>query len=203
MDEKVVSKLSGRITEVSVNISRKVTDNAYGSFEASFGETRSLAPDVDSAVVYREMYAGVMGKIDAAVEKFQSELGNTETTIKDAPPPKDAPKIPFPKEQMLPSPETETYVAVDEAGNELEKVKVDSIEIMFAKSGNKYGRVKGGKYTKSGVAVFGRTLAEAPLEWDIDTLDVGLYDVPEGLTALIKMGTYQGKPSPDSVTGWA
>jgi hypothetical protein len=197
MDKKTVEKISGRITEVSVHISRKVTDGNYGSYEVQFGETRSVAPDVDSAVVYREMYAGVSGKIDAAVEKFQGELCNTEekpTTIKNAPPP---------KEKKLPAPEVETRTAIDDAGNELEKVPVDSIEILFAKSGNKYGRIKGGKWVKSGIAVFGRTLAEAPLEWDIDTLDVGEYDVPEGLTALIKMGVYQGKPSPDSVVGWA
>ena len=201
MDKKTVEKMSGRITEVTVHIHRNIwTKNPQGSFEIGFGETRSVAPDVDADVVYREMYSGIMGKIDAAIAKF--ELHDTPTTIKDAPPPiKDAPQ-PEPQ-QVVPSPETETRTALDEAGNELEKFYVATVEILFAKSGNKYGRVKGGKWTDKGVAVWSDILAQPPLEWDLDTLDVGEYKVPEGVSALVKMGVYKGKPSPDSVVGWA
>ena len=192
MDGETLKTLGAQVKEFSINYSRKVWREG-DSLGGDWSVTCSLAPnaDPDAAMnaayeyikeVARRNMAPAMTAIVTKSEVPQPHLafGDTEP---DLPQP---PLLEETREPFIEDAETETF-------------KVDRITVEYSKSGNKYAKVKGGKWTKYGVVAWKEVLALPPLEWDIEVLDAKDYGVPAGLEAVVLM---EGE-TPKKVIDWA
>ena len=172
-----------KIKELTVMLSKKVSDENYGSKGVTVGLTVDLEDGDDKDMEYAALSSWCAAKIGGTLKAHGALESNTE-------PPKpvlrDAPK------------KAKTGPAPTPASNE-DVFDVDSIVIEVMPDGvTKTAKAKGGKWTKYGVKVWDEVLVLPPLEWDLQELDVAEYGPPKGLKAIVLI--VDNKPK--KVTGW-
>lgn len=88
--KETVEKLKGEVTEVSVSVSRKLSDGAYGSFEVAAALTMKLSPgeDFDDSVDALDAY--LTAKVG---QSAQSKAKKVEGTKPEPAPEPDPPPI--------------------------------------------------------------------------------------------------------------
>ena len=172
-----------KVTEIHIRMSRKISDDNYGSFGVE-GEIILELEDKDDK---DEMWAYGASWLSAKLAGTHKSHG----TISSQPvlqTPDDAPK-------QAPKPvKTGPTPASDEDVFDVESIVIE----MMPDGVTRTAKAKGGKWTKYGVKVWDEVLALPPLEWDLQQLDVGEYGPPEGLQAVAMM--QDGKPR--KVTAW-
>ena len=175
-----------KIKELTVTLSKKVSNDNYGSKGVSAGLTVTLEDGDDKDVEYAALSSWCAEKIGGTLKAHGA--------ISSAP---NAPIAPVAKTAPVAQPaqqggDTKTFV-----------VETLSVEV---KGGKRYVKAKGGIFTLYGVNVWPEVLAMPPLEWKAEDLDGADYPAPTGLTAIYiekaieKAG--EQKMVPDKVTGW-
>ena len=183
-----------KIKELTVMLSKKVSDENYGSKGVTVGLTVDLEDGDDKDMEYAALSSWCAAKIGGTLKAH----GALESQVlRDAPKKATVAKA-APVAQSAQQP-AKTGPAPTPASNE-DVFDVDSISIGFMPDGvTKTAKAKGGKWTKYGVKVWDEVLALPPLEWDLQELDVAEYGPPKGLKAMVLM--MDNKPK--KVTGWA
>ncbi len=172
------------LKEITVSISRKMSDDNYGSFGVQAAITLEVEEGEDKDVLYAASASWLSEKV-AGTHKAHGTLES-----KTAPP---KPKTALP-------PQAQQSGLLDSTSKEF-VVETLSVSITGDK---RYMKAKGGHFSKFGVNVWEEVAALPPLEWDLATLDGADYPAPEGLTAIYVEKTLDGgKVVPDKVTGWA
>ena len=171
-----------KVKEIRIGMSRKVSDDNYGSMGVQ-GEIFLVLEDDDDK---DEMWAFGTSWLSAKLAGTHKAHG-TVSSQPEPPVLRDAPT------------KTKTGPAPTPASNE-DIFDVDSIVIEVMPDGvTKTAKAKGGKWTKYGVKVWDEVLALPPLEWDLQELDVAEYGPPKGLKAIVMMVD----DKPRKITGWA
>jgi len=162
-----------KLTEITVSISRKLSDDNYGSFGVQAAITLEVAEGEDKDELYLASASWLSEKV-AGTHKAHGTLASPTVpagaVLKAAP-------------QKAPAP-----VKVGAAPSDEDVFDVESIVIEVMPDGvTKTAKAKGGKWTKYGVKVWDEVLALPPLEWDLKALDVAEYGPPDGLQAVVMM----------------
>ena len=194
----MIEGLQGTITDITVTVSRKLSDNNYGSGEASLSIGESIADaTVDVEAEFNKLYAWAAKECAAKVVELVGH--NTPST---------KPVVESKQPQSLTQ---DNKTVVTQHTGMLESTSktfpVDTITV-DVKSGKKYVKAKGGSFVQYGVNVWPEVLALPPLEWDVEELAPTEIPAPAGLTAIYsekEITTKDGdkKLVPDKVTGWA
>ena len=170
-----------KVREIHIRMSRKISDDNYGSFGVEGEIFLELEEGEDKDEMWAYGTSWLSAKLDGTHKAHGTMPSPTEPVLRDAP---------QKKAKTGPAP----IVAEDE-----EVFDVDSILIETMPDGKtKTAKAKGGKWTKYGVKVWDEVLALPPLEWDLQELDVADYGPPAGLTAIVLMQDNK----PKKVTGW-
>lgn len=213
--------------KLGASISRKIGDGNYGSFEAArwFEGEVDGETDLDKAGDDLEDWLSV--KVDKSIKEFEASLGLTALEIvapEVVEAVADSMEIAFPAEEKPPLPTDavqqmrdvsqelgtterdvaeaieEVRVPIDDAGNELKSFVVKSIEIAETRGGDKFGKVYGGPWKREWIPAWADTMDA--LFGNIENMDLGMVLPPYAVKALVKMGEYKNRPSPDSVVEW-
>ena len=184
-----------KLKEITVSISRKLSDDNYGSFGVQAGITLEVAEGEDKD----ELYAASASWLSAKVAGTHKSHGTAPS--KTAPPGQwgsvdaDGNKVvPFPEPtKATPTPLPAGAKPAPVATGDEDVFNVDTIMVEFMPDGvTKSAKAKGGRWSKYGVKVWPEVLLLPPLEWDLDSLDAAEYPVPKGLQAIVMM--HEGKP---------
>ena len=166
-----------KLKEITVSISRKLSDDNYGSFGVQAGITLEVAEGEDKDELYAASASWLSAKV-AGTHKAHGTLASQPVVPVRTPIPQGA------VVKTGPAP-----VASDDE----DIFNVDTIMVEFMPDGvTKSAKAKGGRWSKYGVKVWPEVLALPPLEWDLDSLDAAEYPVPKGLQAVVMM--HEGKP---------
>ena len=175
-----------KLKEITVSISRKMSDDNYGSF----GVQAAITLEVEEGEDKNELYAASASWLSAKVAGTHKSHGTmTSQPAATLPPSGKVVQQAQPQQSGLLDDTTKTFV-----------VETLSVEV---KGGKRYVKAKGGNFKVYGVNVWPEVLALPPLEWDAETLDGADYPAPTGLTAIYVEKTLDsGKVVPDKVTAW-
>lgn len=176
-----------KLKEITVSISRKISDDNYGSFGVHAAITLEVDEGEDKDVLYAASASWLSAKVAGTHKAHGTESSqpgvaqHTQQSVDKATP------TPV-KKGAAPTPTSDEEV-----------FDVDTIVIEYMPDGvTKSAKAKGGKWKKYGVKVWEEVLAKPPLEWDLEATDAGEYPVPKGLQAIVMMA--DGKPK--KVTAW-
>ena len=176
-------RMMAKVTELRIGMSRKISDDNYGSMGVQ-GEIFLILEDDDDK---DEMWAYGTSWLSAKLAGTHKAHGTLDSQPEL---PKGAVLKEAPKAKTGPAP----VVQDDE-----DVFDVDSIVVEVMPDGvTKTAKAKGGKWTKYGVKVWDEVLALPPLEWNLQVLDVGEYGPPKGLQAIVLMSG----DKPKKVTAW-
>ena len=165
-----------KLKEITVSISRKLSDDNYGSFGVQAAITLEVAEGEDKDELYAASASWLSAKV-AGTHKAHGTMPS-QPTAKPTPVPAGA------VVKTGPAP-----VATEDE----DIFDVDTIMVEFMPDGvTKSAKAKGGRWSKYGVKVWPEVLALPPLEWDLQQTDVAEYPVPKGLQAVVMM--HEGKP---------
>ena len=213
------------MTKVTIALSRKVSDNNYGSFEATVGLEDEVPEGADKSSHAAATRAWCKAFLDETLGDMREEYLSTSPIEKpyvdinaalseaevggewdmlvteevDASLP-NAPKVATAVQdtaQQMETPPQETRVPIDDAGNELRQFIVQSFEVAETANGDKFLKVFGGPWKRPWVPAWGQVAGD--LYGDIETMDLGVIAPPFPMTAFVRMGEYKGRPSPDQV----
>ena len=171
-----------KLKEITVSISRKLSDDNYGSFGVQAGITLEAAEGEDKD----ELYA-------ASASWLSAKVAGTHKAHGAMPSPTSAPVAKTAQQPTLPAGAVVKTGPAPVASDDEDIFNVDTIMVEFMPDGvTKSAKAKGGRWSKYGVRVWPEVLALPPLEWDLDSLDAAEYPVPKGLQAVVMM--HEGKP---------
>jgi len=174
-----------KIKELTVMLSKKVSDENYGSKGVTVGLTVDLEEGDDKDMEYAALSSWCAAKIGGTLKAHGAI--SSQPVLRDAPVAKTAPVAQDAQQQQSDS-TAKTFV-----------VETLSVEV---KSGKRYVKAKGGNFKMYGVNVWPELLEMPPLQWIADELDGADYPAPTGLTAIYVEKTLDGgKVVPDKVTG--
>jgi len=174
-----------KLKELTVSISRKVSDDNYGSFGVQASITLEVEEGEDKDVLYAASTSWLSEKI-AGTHKAHGTMPSQPATAGAVAKPAS---VAQPQQSGLLDDTAKTF-----------EVETLSVEV---KGGKRYMKAKGGNFKRYGVNVWEEVAAMPPLEWDLATLDGADYAAPKGLTAIYVEKTLDsGKVVPDKVTGW-
>lgn len=168
-----------KITEITVNYSRKMWRDKFGTVGGDFGATATVEEGEDPADAHNALYEYVK---QVAVRNLRESFD--KMVEKPAQTPQEAPRTPQPTSGSN--------------GAEYDEFPVETLSVEFTPSGDRRMKAKGGRWKKFGVTVWPEVAALEPLEWDLDTLDAADYPAPPGLTAKALMED----GSPKKVVEW-
>ena len=189
------------LKELTVSISRKVSDDNYGSFGVQASITLEVEEGEDKDVLYAASASWLSEKI-AGTHKAHGTVSSQPATPVPAGAVAKPASVAQHAQQSTPkaTPQPQQSGLLDDTSKTF-VVETLSVEI---KGGKRYVKAKGGNFNVYGVNVWPEVLAMPPLEWDAETLDGADYPAPQGLTAIYVEKTLDsGKVVPDKVTGWA
>ena len=165
-----------KIKELTVLLSKKVSDDNYGSKSVTAGLTVALEDGDDKDVEYAALASWCAEKIGGTLKAHGALPSQTEPPKKAAAP-----------------------VATGGAIPDAEDVfTAETITVEYTPGGEKRAKIKGGRWKKYGVMCWPEVLALPPLEWDLDALDATDYPVPAGVQAIVLMVD----DKPKKVVGW-
>ncbi len=180
-----------KIKELTVMLSKKVSDENYGSKGVTVGLTVDLEEGDDKDMEYAALSSWCAAKIGGTL-KAHGAL-ESQPVLRDAPVAKKPPvaqDVQQPQQSGLLDSTAKTFA-----------VETLSVEV---KGGKRYVKAKGGNFKMYGVNVWPEVLEMPPLEWIADELDGADYPAPTGLTAIYIEKTLDGgKVVPDKIVGWA
>ena len=173
-----------KLKEITVSISRKLSDDNYGSFGVQAAITLEVAEGEDKDELYLASASWLSEKV-AGTHKAHGTLASQPELA-------TVPAGAVVKPVAQPATPVKVGAAPTPASDE-DIFDVESIVIEVMPDGvTKTAKAKGGKWTKYGVKVWDEVLALPPLEWDLKALDVAEYGPPKGLQAIVMM--VDGKP---------
>ena len=184
-----------KLKEITVSISRKLSDDNYGSFGVQAAITLEVDEGEDKDELYVASASWLSSKV-AGTHKAHGTLPSDHTakpnvaTQLPTPVPAGGVAKPAPVAQVAQQavPQVLSNVSQDD-----DLFNVDTIMVEFMPDGvTKSAKAKGGRWSKYGVKVWPEVLALPPLEWDLDATDAAEYPAPAGLQAVVMM--HEGKP---------
>ena len=205
-------EILGTPTELSVQVGRTLSDSDYGSFKGAATLTVSLAPDANLKDVFDSIQAWLevaVGKAIKAQKKAydlnlqlqpaadididaRSSFENPSQTLhvdygiadSRATPPDEGPP-------NFPDSGAETPVADSSGQMVTETWQRPTLTVEFTKAGDKYLRVKGGKWKKFGAPAWTETI---PFTYFTDWNPGQEYQLPDGLQEVIVQMNEKGQP---------
>lgn len=193
----------GKLKEITVSISRKLSDDNYGSFGVQAAITLEVEEGENKDELYLASASWLSEKV-AGTHKAHGTL-SSQSMLDDPPAPvppvKTIAATPVPAGAVAKTAQPTDGVVAGELTFVVETLSVE------AKGGKRYVKAKGGNFNVYGVNVWPEVLALPPIEWVADELDGADYPAPAGLTAIYvekEIVGKQGEPKfvPDKVTGW-
>jgi len=185
MKEDTVAKLK----EITVSISRKLSDDNYGSF----GVQAAITLEVEEGEDKNELYAASASWLSAKVAGTHKQHG---TMSSQPAPPK--PQTALPAQASVAQHAQQSIPKATTAADDEDIFDAETITVEYTPGGEKRAKVKGGRWKKYGVMCWPETLKLPPLEWDLDELDAADYPVPGGVQAVVLMVD----DKPKKVIGW-
>jgi len=175
--------MMAKLSEITVSISRKVSDDNYGSFGVQASITLEVEEGEDKDVLYAASTSWLSEKI-AGTHKAHG-------TMPSQPAPAGAVAKPASVAQHS------VAGGVPQA-DDVDVFTAETITVEYTPGGEKRAKVKGGKWKKYGVVCWPEVLALPPLEWELDALDAADYNVPAGVQAVALMVD----DKPKKIIGW-
>ena len=175
-----MTDLIGVPTSLSVRVSRKLTDGAYGSFEVSAELTANVPPDTPLDTMSDSMDAWVTAFVAKSVTEKQADIGVAQHA------------------QQAPAVQQEIERVPVVGDSETEVFEVAGYVIEYMPTGQKSLKVKGGKYTKFGVKVWPEVAQQNAQLSDWESKDPGEYTIVGKLTAVVLLDGGKAK----KVIGW-
>lgn len=232
--KELFKQLGARVTIVEVEYNQKMSDGDYGSVGGMFRVTAEVAQGSDPVTAIDGLYAWVKERAVANMRESFNEVVRPKKEI-DVPFPRTvaqptkphvptdglddfrttrAEEIPFIKGKEPIQVAGEVRTPLDDAGNEVCLMNVESIQIKYNLSNEKVGAVRGktqdhpsetwpykGNYTKWGVPLYKDVAKE--IDFDIDARDIATYPMEPGFVAIVHIEPGKdGKDKPKKITGW-
>ena len=176
------------------------------SFAAGLNSYVKAVVDAAMEVQMGDMRKKLLLPSGSAAEEFAEEVGgevNYNAPAKEKVPLSEE-KPPMPSEdistQTGPAIVEEVRTPIDDEGNELKAFKVQSLEVAETAGGDKFLKVFGGPWKRPWIPAWGEVANS--LFGDVEKMDLGVIGPPWPVEALVKMGEYKGRPSPDTVVEW-
>ena len=183
-----------KLKEITVSISRKLSDDNYGSF----GVQAAITLEVDEGEDKDELYAASASWLSAKVAGTHKSHGtlpsqfDPDASLEHTP--KPAKPTPVPAGAVA---QPTDGVVAGELTFPVESITVD------IKGGKRYAKAKGGRFTMYGVNVWDEVLLLPPLEWKLQEMDGAEFPMEPGVVAIYVEKTLDGgKVVPDKVVGW-
>jgi hypothetical protein len=177
------NNMIGTPSALSVRVSRKLSDENYGSFEVSAELEVNLPADADLEMAFDSADSWLTAAVAVSVREKQANIAKraheAAAAVAAAAVPAGNVGITPPavaNTTILPEP---TRVPVDDNGTEFEVIEVKNFTVEMTKTGKRIGKVHGGKWTKFGVIAWPEAFAELNIDLDALTLDTA-YTLPEG-----------------------
>ena len=201
-----MTDILGTPTELNVQVGRVLSDGDYGSFKGAATLTVSLAPDANLKDVFDSVQAWLEVAVGAAI-KAQKKEYNLNLQLQPA---QDGQIVPddgygqpdfgiadsravHPNEgpPNFPDSGPETPVADSSGQMVTETWQNPVMTVEFTKAGDKYLRVKGGKWKKFGAPAWPETI---PFTYFTDWNPGQEYQLPDGLQEVIVQMNEKGQP---------
>ena len=177
-----------KLSEITVSISRKLSDDNYGSFGVQAAITLEVEEGEDKDVLYAASASWLSEKV-AGTHNAHGTLAS-QPEAKPTPVPVGAVAKPAPVAQVA---QQAVSQVLSNVSQDEDVFNVDTIMVEFMPDGvTKSAKAKGGRWSKYGVKIWPEVLALPPLEWDLEATDAGEYPAPTGLQAVVLM--HEGKP---------
>jgi len=171
-----------KVKEIRIAMSRKISDDNYGSFGVQ-GEIFLVLEEGEDK---DEMWAYGTSWLSSKLAGTHKAHGTVSSQPKEK-----KPVLPAqPQQSGLLDSTTKTFP--------VESITVD------IKGGKRYAKAKGGSFKMYGVNVWDEVAAMPPLEWNLQEMDGAEFTMEPGVVAIYVEKTLDsGKVVPDKVTGWA
>ncbi len=201
-----MTDILGTPTELNVQVGRVLSDGDYGSFKGAATLTVSLAPDANLKDVFDSVQAWLEVEVGEAIKAQKKEYnlklqlqpaqdgqivpddgyGQPDFGIADsrAVPPNEGPP-------NFPDSGPETPVADSSGQMVTETWQNPVMTVEFTKAGDKYLRVKGGKWKKFGAPAWPEMI---PFTYFTDWNPGQEYQLPDGLQEVIVQMNDKGQP---------
>jgi len=223
MDKETLKKLGGTVKWIEVpyevKLSMETSKNKWESAGASAVMHVEVGAKADPETVYRATVewlkelvtesAGKQMKLIIQHKKDGITPSPQPPTRVHVPPKEEVEEIPFIKGKEPIQVAGEVRTPIDDAGNEVCLMNVESIEVEYTPGGEKRAKVKGktqdypsetwpykGNFTKYGVVAWPEVLAE--IDFDLDSRDAAKYVMQPGYVAEVQI--VDGKPK--KITGF-
>ena len=169
----------GTPTALSVRVSRKLSDQDFGSFEVSAELAVNLAPDADLSATFDEVDTWLTAAVAGSVREKQANIAKQQAA--KAPPPGTvlAQSVDFTGgvvQVVQPAPVAEIRTPVTDAGDEYRVIEVDYFEVSVDANNVRVCKVHGGPYKKFGVRCWPEPLEAVGIK--LETLEAGKFSLP-------------------------
>lgn len=192
-----MTEILGTPTELAVDVGRVLSDNNYGSFRGGAILTVSLAPDDNLKDVFDSVQAWLETNVGKAVKRQKAAYDQLQPAAENPYPGPSGPTN-FPDDfddtpQHTQTPVTAPNQPVAQSSGQMvtETWTNPVMTIEFTKGGDKYLRVRGGKWLKFGCPAWEETI---PFTYFTDWEPGNEYRLPDGLQEVVVQMNEKGQP---------
>jgi hypothetical protein len=176
----------GTPSDLTVRVSRKLTDGEYGSFEVSAELTTNLPQGANLEEAFDGLDSWLTASVAKSVQEKRARIEKQQAESHVAPGLDVAVAAP------IAAPVIEVRTPVSEENTEYVMIDVKYLECVVSKNGKKYVKVHGGQYSKFGVPAWPEPLEAVGL--DVEAMQPGQnYMLPQGYSKA-KIELEDGKP---------
>lgn len=198
-----MTEILGTPTSLSMRVSRKMSDSNYGSFEVSAELEVSLAKGVNLEDSFQSLRAWLEANVGrtikaqkAAYDQLQPAPDRGYGLPAEHGTPGTAPEYGIGDERAVPPPrspvEAPQATSTRSSGQMVTETWTNPVmTIEFTKGGDKYLRVRGGKWVKFGCPAWAETI---PFTYFTDWDPGQEYRLPDGLTEVVVQMNDKGQP---------
>jgi uncharacterized protein Veg len=192
VDSKTLEALGGKVTKLTVQSGRKLTDGNWGSLEASFVFEIEVSPDTDPAALAIAGYEFAKALVNQTVVADGMALqaqnaGKTGSKQAQEAPQKASGAAGYQKAHQEP---TRTPAGAED--KEFRTVDAEYFEVEVGADNIRKAKVFGGPYKKFGVRCYPEPLEAVGI--DVAILEAGKFAMPDGFTKMKVVLNEQGNP---------
>ena len=192
VDSKTLEALGGKVTKLTVQSGRKLTDGNWGSIDASFVFEIEVSPDTDPAALAIAGYEFAKGLANQTVVADGMALQAQNAGKTGSAKAQEGPQKPSGAAQYQKAPQEPTRVPAGAEDKEFRIVDAEYYEVEVGADNIRKAKVFGGPYKKFGVRCYPEPLEQ--LGVDLATLEAGKFAMPDGIVRMKVLLNEQGNP---------
>ena len=192
VDVKTLEALGGRVSKITVNSGRKLTDGNWGSIEGSFVFEIEASPDADPAALALAGYEYAKALVNQTVVADGMALQAQNVGKAGSKQVPEAPQKAPGAAQYQKAPQEPTRTPAGAEDKEFRTVDAEYFEVEVGADNIRKAKVFGGPYKKFGVRCYPEPLEAVGI--DVAILEAGKFAMPEGFTKMKVVLNEQGNP---------